>query len=69
MCTTSKCCSIAQVVTGVVVVAGVAAFTLAMLSRHAKRNLDPLVEADRRIDELEESLRHLQDSFCQAVGS
>lgn len=71
MSSTSKCCTasrVVQVVAGVLVVAGVATLTWKLLARQRDIVVDPLAEADRRIDMLEESLRHLQDNFSQAVG-
>ncbi len=68
MSTMSKCCTATQVVTGVLVAAGVAALVWVALSRRHAEEVDPLTEADRRIDALEDSLRRLHDSFGQAVG-
>jgi len=66
---TSRSCTAAKAITGVIFAAGIAALVVVALTRHRRREvLDPLTEADRRIDALEESLRHLQDSFGQAVG-
>lgn len=70
MSTTSKCCSTAHIaaITGVVVLAGIAAFAWAMFSRRKVNDPDPLTETDQRIDALEDSLHRLQDTFRQAVG-
>lgn len=66
---TSKCCSsAAQVVTGALVTLGVAAVVWVLLGRRAGSRLDPQIEIDRRIDELENSLTHLQDAFGHAIG-
>jgi hypothetical protein len=61
---------VAHVVTGVLVVAGVAALAWALLSsRRDGVRVDPLTEADRRINALEDSLRHLHDTFGQAINA
>jgi HAMP domain-containing protein len=68
--TTSKCCSntnVAVIVTGVFVVTGLAALAVAWCTRRRPLPIDPLEEADRRIDELENTLRRLQDTFGQVV--
>jgi hypothetical protein len=54
-----------------VVAAGVAAIAYTYLSRRksAQFAADPFAESDRRIDELEASLRRLQETFTQAVGT
>lgn len=54
---------------GTVLAAGAAALVWMVLAHHAAHEeIDPLSEADRRIEALEDSLRHLQESFGQTVG-
>ena len=71
-CTTSKeGCStgkVTAIVTGVVLLAGLLALALAWLTRRRPLPVDPLEETDRRIDELEDSLRRLQETFGQVVS-
>jgi hypothetical protein len=64
----SKCCSVTQIITGVAIAAGVATLVWAVFNRRRREELDPLSEADRRINALESSLRRLEDSFGQAIG-
>ena len=58
---------IAEIVAGTLLVAGLAAVWW-MVARRG-RVVDPQVEIDRRIDDLEHSLSHLQDVFGHAVRS
>lgn len=65
MSTPSSCCNMtkaAGIMTGALVVAGIAAVAWFLLSRRLDLEIDPLAEADRRISELEESLQRLQHS-------
>lgn len=62
-------CKVAAIVTGIVLLAGVtAACTYAWFTHRKKLAIDPLEEADRRIDELENSLHRLHNTFTEAVG-
>ena len=69
--TTSKCCStakVAAIVTGAVLLTGLAALAMALFTHRHRLPVDPLAEADRRITKLEDSLRRLQDTFGQVVS-
>ncbi|MHB9134750.1 MAG: hypothetical protein ACYDBB_27080 [Armatimonadota bacterium] len=72
MSTPSKTCSssrhLSVLITGGIIVAGVAALVWALHSLHHTRNVDPLTESDRRINELEDSLQRLQDSFERGIA-
>jgi len=57
---------IAEVVAGTLLVAGITAVWW-FLSHRAVPVVDPQAEIDRRIDDLEHSLTHLQDAFGQVV--
>lgn len=60
---------VAQIVTGTLLVAGVAALVWA-LSRHSTSAIiDPQAEIDKRINNLEDSLSRLQDVFGHAIHS
>lgn len=59
---------IAEIVAGTLLVAGLATVWW-MVSRRATRVVDPQVEIDRRIDDLENSLSRLQDVFGHAIRS
>jgi len=59
---------IAEIAAGALLVAGLAAVWW-MVSRRAAPEVDPQVEIDRRINDLESSLTRLQDVFGQAVRS
>jgi hypothetical protein len=48
-------------------ITGLSALALALLSHRRRPPVDPLKEADRRIDELENSLRRLEDTFGQVI--
>lgn len=68
--TPSKCGIVGQticVVTGALAIAGVAALVWVAFSRRGARTFDPLLEADKRINELENSLQRLQDNFGHAI--
>ena len=53
-------------VTGALAIIGIAAIGWALVSRMRRENIDPLSEADRRINELEHSLHRLQDTYSRA---
>ena len=59
---------IAQIVTGTLFIAGVAALVW-IVSHHTKSTPDPQAEIDRRINDLEDSLSRLQDVFGHALRS
>ncbi len=70
MSTTSKCCanvSVSQIVVGALVAVSVAAVVWTFLRRRDGITIDPLAEADRRINELESSLHRLQDNVSRIV--
>lgn len=70
MCIRSKHCSPAQtagIIAGAALVVGVVVAATLLLKRHAEVTLDPLEETDRRITELEQSLRRLHDNFGQTT--
>jgi len=58
---------VTQVLVGTVVAVGVAAAIWTILRRRGNNSIDPLTEADRRINELESSLHRLQDNFSRIV--
>lgn len=58
---------IAEIVAGTLLVAGLA--TVWWLVARRARTVDPQAEIDRRINDLEHSLSHLQDAFTQVVRS
>ena len=65
MSTPSSCCNmnkIAGIMIGALLVASVSAVAWVLLSRRLELQIDPLSEADRQINELEESLQRLQHS-------
>lgn len=69
MSSTSNCCPgvrVASVLTCVLTVVGIVAIGCALFSRMQRENVDPLSEADRRIDELEQSLHRLQETYGKA---
>ena len=71
MSTTSKCCtpaSVAHAMTGSLTLLGLAVLVWLVFARRNPAQVDPLTEADRRIDALEDSLRRLQDTVTQRVG-
>lgn len=71
MCTTSRCCTgtqVLQAVTGALVLASLAGLAWVILTHSTSPTVDPLTEADRRINELEDSLQRIQNSIGQAVG-
>jgi len=66
----SSCCTaaqVAQIATGVLAVIGTATVLWMIFSRRRARTLDPQLEIDRRINELEDSLSRLQDGFGHVV--
>ena len=65
---TSALSVVVQLVTGALVLAGLAAVLWLAASRRAVTIVDPQAEIDRRIDDLEQSLSRLQDVFGQAAS-
>jgi len=59
---------VAGVVFGAVLVAGIASLVVAWFSHSHRPPVDPLEEADRRIDELEHSLRRMQETFGEVIS-
>ena len=57
----------ASIVTGALVVVGLAAVLWMVVSRRTISDLDPQAEIDRRINDLEHSLSRLQEVFGQAI--
>ena len=71
MSTPSSCCNTSKttgILTGALLIAGVAAVAWLLLSHRLELQIDPLAEADRRISELEESLQRLQHSVNHTGG-
>jgi hypothetical protein len=52
---------------GLLVVAGVAALFWYLAARADQEDVDPQAETDRRIDELEGSLRRLRETFSHTT--
>ncbi len=69
MCTTSKCSSTVGVslLAGLVIAIGAVAVAVAISRHHGCSAVNPQEETDRRIDELERSLLHLQSNFSDTV--
>ena len=65
---TSALSVVVQLVTGALVLAGLAAVLWLAASRRDSPTVDPQAEIDRRIDDLEQSLSRLQDVFGQPAS-
>jgi len=57
-----------QIITGTLVVAGLAALAWTVITRRTTSFVDPQAEVDRRIHDLEGSLNRLQDVVADAVS-
>jgi len=69
MCTTSKCSSTAGVslLAGLILTIAAVAVVVTLSRHHGRTAVNPQEETDRRIDELEKSLHHLQRNFSDTV--
>lgn len=65
-----RCTTALSLVSAVLAIAGVIAIVWTLFGRrNGSRMVDPLAEADKRIDDLERSLNRLQDTFSHIISA